>query len=72
MRIYQLFVESLISQKLLKTKSKGYGVRNVNDRLALMYGENYTLHIESYPGTGTRVKIHIPKKTAMEGKDIKK
>ena len=59
-------------EKLLKTKSKGYGVRNVNDRLALMYGENYTLHIESYPGTGTRVKIHIPKKTAMEGKDIKK
>ncbi len=59
-------------EKLLKTKSKGYGVRNVNDRLALMYGENYTLHIESYPGTGTRVKIHIPKKTTTDGKDIRK
>ena len=59
-------MDAEIVQKLLQTKEKGYGVGNVRDRLALMYGANYTLHIESYPGVGTRVKIHIPKNTAVE------
>lgn len=52
--------ESMVSN-LVKTHATGYGVKNVNDRLALLYGESYVLHIESYPGEGTRVKIHIPK-----------
>lgn len=41
--------ESMVSN-LVKTHATGYGVKNVNDRLALLYGESYVLHIESYPG----------------------
>ena len=48
-------------KNLLRTKTRGYGVKNVNDRLILLYGPNYVLHIESYPGEGTRVKVRIPK-----------
>lgn len=48
--------ESMVSN-LVKTHATGYGVKNVNDRLALLYGESYVLHIESYPGEGTRVKF---------------
>ncbi len=41
--------EGMVSN-LVKTHATGYGVKNVNDRLALLYGESYVLHIESYPG----------------------
>lgn len=46
---------------LIKTHKTGYGLRNVYDRLVLLYGKNYGLHIESYPGAGTKIKIRIPK-----------
>lgn len=38
----------------------GIGVRNVNDRINLLYGEGYGVHISSNPGEGTIVKITIP------------
>lgn len=44
----------------------GYGVKNVNDRLALLCGENYALHIESTINVGTKIEIHIPKKISEE------
>lgn len=56
------------AQNLIKTHAKGYGVKNVNDRLALLYGENYELYIESCPGEGTKVTIHIPKRSPSEGR----
>jgi sensor histidine kinase YesM len=36
------------------------GLRNVDERLRMLYGEAYGLHIESAPGNGTRVVIRIP------------
>jgi two-component system sensor histidine kinase YesM len=36
------------------------GLRNVDERLRMLYGEAYGLHIESAPGSGTRVVIRIP------------
>lgn len=41
--------------------SKGYGMKNVDSRLTLLYGENYTFTVESECGAGTRVTITFPK-----------
>lgn len=38
----------------------GIGVRNVHDRIALLYGEDYGVTIASKPGEGTRVRIKLP------------
>lgn len=48
--------------KILTKDSKGYGVRNVNERLKLCYGEEYPMIIKSKENTGTEVIIIIPKK----------
>ncbi|MDP1512394.1 sensor histidine kinase [Paenibacillus sp. CMAA1739] len=36
------------------------GLRNVNDRLVLLYGTSSALHIESEPGEGTCIQFFIP------------
>ncbi|OIK14647.1 sensor histidine kinase [Bacillus sp. MUM 13] len=38
----------------------GIGVRNVNDRIQLIYGEEYGVTISSEPGEGTKVRIVLP------------
>ncbi|WP_379153492.1 sensor histidine kinase [Paenibacillus sp. sgz5001063] len=38
----------------------GIGIRNVHDRLVLLYGEEYGITIKSRPGEGTAVKIRLP------------
>lgn len=38
----------------------GIGVRNVNNRINLLYGAGYGVYISSNPGEGTIVKITIP------------
>lgn len=48
--------------KILTKDSKGYGVRNVNERLKLCYGEEYPMVIKSEENVGTEVIITIPKK----------
>lgn len=45
---------------ILTRKSKGYGVRNVDERIKLMYGSQFGLQIESREGEGTRITIKIP------------
>ncbi len=40
-------------------ESVGYGIRNVNERIKLEYGEEYGLKYQSAPGEGTVVKIRI-------------
>ncbi|WP_235851579.1 sensor histidine kinase [Heyndrickxia camelliae] len=56
---------SPIDEKLPKTKRKqqlfsGIGVRNVHERIQLIYGEPYGVKITSKPGEGTKVLITIP------------
>ena len=48
------------AQTILTEKSSGYGVRNVNSRIHLEYGEAYGLSIESELGKGTKVTARIP------------
>ena len=38
----------------------GIGIRNVHERIALLYGEPYGVTVVSSPNEGTRVKIKIP------------
>lgn len=39
---------------------KGYGLRNVMQRIQLYYGDNYGIEIESKVGKGTRVTVCLP------------
>lgn len=39
---------------------KGIGLRNVDQRLAFMFGEHYGLHLDSKQGEGTTVTIVLP------------
>ena len=43
------------------TKWPGIGLKNVNDRLKLLYGPQYGLDIKSVYNEGTQIKIIIPK-----------
>ncbi len=38
----------------------GVGVRNVQERIRLYFGDEYGLSYESAPGTGTTATIRIP------------
>ncbi|OMF23900.1 sensor histidine kinase [Paenibacillus sp. FSL H8-0259] len=38
----------------------GIGIKNVHDRLVLMYGEEYGITIKSVPGEGTAIRIRLP------------
>jgi sensor histidine kinase YesM len=38
----------------------GIGIRNVHDRLVLLYGEEYGVTIKSRPGEGTAIQIRLP------------
>ena len=47
--------------KLIPTQqSKGYGVRNVNERIKLLYGKEYNLEVHSQVGVGTKCIVRMP------------
>ena len=39
---------------------QGIGVTNVNERLKVLFGQDYRMWIDSKPGEGTRTGIEIP------------
>ena len=43
-----------------RTDSAGIGIKNVNDRLKIYFGEKYGVRIDSEPDRGTRVTIRFP------------
>ena len=47
-------------ETLLLTESGGYGLKNVNERLQLTYGEEYGLKIQSILDESTMVTFCIP------------
>ncbi|CCJ34009.1 LytS/YhcK type 5TM receptor domain-containing protein [Caloramator australicus] len=47
-------------KKVLKDSS-GIGLKNINDRLKIYYGEGATLNIFSENGAGTKVSFEVPK-----------
>lgn len=48
------------ADKLVTYQASGYGLKNVNDRLKLLYGEKYGVLVFSKVGDGTRVEMRIP------------
>ena len=49
------------AETLVTYQAKGYGLKNVNDRIRLLYGEKYGIQIFSAPGEGTTVVMRFPK-----------
>ena len=43
---------------------QGIGVSNVNERLKVLFGENYKMWIDSRPGDGTSTGIEIPEQVS--------
>ena len=48
------------ADRLESTPQHGIGLRNVNERLRVIYGANYELKLHSVPGEGTSARIEIP------------
>lgn len=55
-------VKSLFSDEVhvTSTKGSGIGVKNVNERIKLYFGESYGLTIDSEPDEGTAITILLP------------
>ncbi|WP_054024654.1 sensor histidine kinase [Bacillus sp. FJAT-28004] len=53
------FVMKLLSGQV-QTKGSGLGLKNIEDRIKLLYGESYGLMVESRPSGGTSVKLMLP------------
>ena len=59
-------MEQQEADKLVTYQAAGYGLKNVNDRMLLLYGEKYAIKVFSRIGEGTRVEMRIPWKVADE------
>ena len=53
-------LKTILTHKSNTSGTHGYGVRNINERIKLFYGEQYGLEYNSVPGKGTTVIIRIP------------
>lgn len=49
------------AETLVTYQAKGYGLKNVNDRIRLLYGAKYGIQIFSAPDEGTTVVMRFPK-----------
>lgn len=50
----------ILSGETPASRESGYGLKNINERLRIHYGEKYGLSFDSAPGTGTTVIVRIP------------
>jgi two-component system LytT family sensor kinase len=46
--------------KLATLLEQGIGVSNVNERLKVLFGNDYRMYVDSKPGYGTRIEIEMP------------
>ena len=60
--------ESLLGEKphISSKRGSGIGVKNVNERIRLYFGEAYGLVIVSEPDEGTAIRIHLPARLYSE------
>jgi two-component system LytT family sensor kinase len=49
-----------------RVKGTGIGLRNVNERLRVIYGASCQLHLHSVAGVGTSVRLEVPDTAAPE------
>lgn len=50
----------ILKENNLQTKGSGYGLKNINQRIKVLYGESYGLSFTSNYGFGTTVEITLP------------
>jgi len=46
----------------------GIGIRNVRDRLEVLYGTEFSLTVESHPGLGTSIRFELPELITPDAK----
>jgi two-component system LytT family sensor kinase len=46
--------------ELANLPGRGIGVSNVNERLKVLFGDDYRMSIDSQPGKGTKIEIEVP------------
>jgi two-component system LytT family sensor kinase len=56
----------MATDRLAATSDHGIGLRNVNERLSVIYGANYKLKLQSATGEGTSARIEIPELLVSE------
>ena len=60
-------VEHLLTDgKYERKRGSGIGLKNVDQRIKLYFGQDYGLEIKSEPDVGTRVRIRLPMKQEVE------
>lgn len=50
----------------LEPQGSGIGIRNVTERLRVLFGEQFSLRVEGEPGKGTRISFEIPELVVKE------
>ena len=53
-------LEEILKENNLQTKGSGYGLKNINQRIKVLYGESYGLSFTSNYSFGTTVEITLP------------
>ena len=56
----------LAEDRLETSSARGIGLRNVNERLRVIYGSEFQMKLEHVPGDGTVARIQIPETLMME------
>jgi two-component system LytT family sensor kinase len=68
-RRLQILVEDdgvgIAEAKLATLFEQGIGVSNVNERLKVLFGEDYRMWIDSRPGEGTSTGIELPGQSGL-------
>ena len=49
----------------LVRENSGIGMRNVRERMEVLYGEGAQVEVVSRPGRGTKVRLVMPQETAV-------
>lgn len=50
----------ITEERIPEIHRSGIGISNVNERLKVLYGNDYVLAIQSLPGLGTSIRIEVP------------
>jgi two-component system sensor histidine kinase YesM len=53
-------IDGLLNKPYRSAEQRGFGLRNVHERLKMYYGEGYGLEITSTINSGTSVVVRIP------------